>query len=394
MAYAWFAGGALWCGWLISLLLGGGNVDLAGQPLGADYLQFYAAGVTVARGDSARLYDMAYQADLERQIIGPGLASYHAFITPPFLSWVFVPLAMLPYAQSYAVWCGVGLGLLAVSLALLQAPKGGKALLWSLTWFPVFAAISFGQNALVSVFIASAAYGLWRKERPFWAGLVLSLITYKPQLAVGFAVWWLLDVRRCWRALLGLGLGTGVLVAFCFLAMPEASAAYMDFALRVLPDLPNWQDFPIWHLHTVRGFWRLLLPWWPWLGDVLTVVIGGAAVFGFARLTPRYRAQTSVLYAAAVCMSVWLTPHAMAYDWALLLVPAVLFHRLFPAQRERWRILYVLVWLVSFLSGPLTYLQLQVLPVALQISVPILGFVLIYYYCDFIAIATQRGESC
>jgi hypothetical protein len=37
--------------------------------------------------------------------------------------------------------------------------------------------------------------------------------------------------------------------------------------------------------------------------------------------------------------------------------------------------MYAHVWTVTFLSGPLTYLQLQVLPAAVQTSVPVLALV-------------------
>jgi hypothetical protein len=57
LAYAWLAGGALWFGWFLSLLHGAGKFDLAGQVVGTDYVQFYAADSTVQRGEGARLYD-------------------------------------------------------------------------------------------------------------------------------------------------------------------------------------------------------------------------------------------------------------------------------------------------------------------------------------------------
>ena len=93
LRYAWIAGGALWVAWLLSVLLGPGKLDLAGTPVGTDYLQFYAAGTTVRIGESSHLYDIPYQMKLEQEIIGPGLTSYHAFITPPLLAWRFVPLS-------------------------------------------------------------------------------------------------------------------------------------------------------------------------------------------------------------------------------------------------------------------------------------------------------------
>ncbi len=103
LSYAWLAGGVLWLAWLGSVLLGPGNLDLAGQPVGTDFLEFYAAGATLLRGESARLYDRDYQARLQQEIIGPGLRAYYAFITPPFFAALFVPLALLPYGLAFAL---------------------------------------------------------------------------------------------------------------------------------------------------------------------------------------------------------------------------------------------------------------------------------------------------
>jgi len=389
LRYAWIAGGALWAAWLLSVVLGPGKLDLAGTPIGTDYLQFYAAGTTVRIGESAHLYDIPYQVKLEQEIIGPGLTSYHAFITPPFLAWLFVPFSMVGYTASLALWSLLGVLFLWSSLRLLEVASPSRAFAWSLTFFPVFAAISFGQNALLSLFIFSAAYRLWRDGRLFPAGVVLSTALYKPQLIVGVVFLWLLDFPASWRALLGLALGAAVLVAISFGLTPEAGIAYLGFARTVLPDLATWQEFPIWHLHTVRGFWRLLLPRWPWLGDALTIVLSGGAVWGFVRFTRRFRAQKTLLFAAGIVLSLCLSPHAMIYDWSLLLIPAVLLLEEFPSSREGRRAEYALVWLAALVSGPVAYAQLRVVPVALQVSVPVLGIAVVRVYRDLVCANTD-----
>jgi len=162
LRYAFWLAAALWSAWLLSLWLGQGYLDLAGQPIGTDFLQFYAAGRTLLMGESARLYDFAFQAEVERAIIGPGLTSYHAFITPPLLAWLFVPLAALPYPLSFALWSLAGLAALGMSVWML-APQGfsWRRLGWTLTFFPVFASISFGQNSLLSLALLSLTYFLW-----------------------------------------------------------------------------------------------------------------------------------------------------------------------------------------------------------------------------------------
>ena len=192
LGYAWIAGGMLWGGWLISLALGPGHLDLAGHVVGTDYLEFYAAGMTVRLGESAQLYDIAYQTQLQQAIIGPQLRDYYGFITPPFLAWLFAPLSALPYLWSFALWSALGLAALWLSLRLL-APDPRRAGLWALTFFPVFAAISYGQNSLLSLLLLSLVYRLWRRGHGWAAGLTASLLLYKPQLLLGVALLWLLE---------------------------------------------------------------------------------------------------------------------------------------------------------------------------------------------------------
>jgi hypothetical protein len=379
ISYAWVAGAAMWLGWLVSIWLGPGKVDLARQVIGADFLQFYAAGQTLRQGNSAQLYDTEFQFKLEQAIIGPELVNYHAFITPPFLAWLFVPLSLLPYTLSFAIWSLLGLLLLWLSLRWL-GQANLKTFGWVLTWYPLFASITFGQNSLLSLGILCLVYALWRKDRLWQAGLVASLILYKPQLALGIGVLWLLNWRRDWKALLGLAAGGAVLAGLCFALLPDASLAYVHFARTVLPDLPSWEQFPLWHLYTVRGFFRLLLPetvpGFKLLADGLSTLLALLGIWVFYRFWQRTPGKIDLHYAAAICLTIWITPHAMVYDWAVLLIPALLLWGFNPGLRRVLRPLFTLVWLAAFLSSPLTAVQLKFLPLAVQISVPVLAYAL------------------
>ncbi len=372
LGYAWIAGGVLWLAWLLSILLGPGDIDLAGQVVGTDYLAFHAVGTTVRIGESGRLYDIDYQAQTQYRIIGPELTSYYGYLMPPFLTWLFVPFSMLPYRLAFALWSLLGLLGLWWSLVWLWGSASWRRFGWALTWFPIFASVSYGENSLLSLTILSLTYRLWRDERPWAAGLVCSLILYKPQLALGVGALWLLSGKgkRGWTALAGLVVGGMGLAALCFILMPEASWAYVDFALTVLPNLPAWQEFPLWQLHTVRGFWRLLLPgMWP-LADGLALLISAVGLWGCVRLW-RWQRTPKLRYATAICLTLWLTPHAMIYDWAVLLIPAVLFWQTLPARRDALRVWYALLWALTFLGGPLNYALWQQFGVAFQATVPV-----------------------
>jgi hypothetical protein len=373
LAYAWITGGALWLAWLLSVSLGPGNMDLAGQVIGTDYLQFQTAGTTVRLGESARLFDFDYQARLELQIAGPELVNFHAFIMPPFFAYIFVPLSYLPYPLSFALWSIFGLFSLYVSLRWLNIPQPIKALLWSLTFFPVFATISFGQNSLLSLLLLSLSFTLWRRRSPFLAGLVSSMLLYKPQLVVGIGLLWLLEWRRDWKALFGLLSGAICLVVICIASMPKASLAYLDFSRNELSSMLSWEQFPLWHAHTWRAFWYLLLPGQLSVAEILGLIFSLIGLVVFLIFWKRQRGEDALMFTSAICLTLWVSPHSMIYDWSILLIPAVILWDGNKSLRPLWKPLFALLWIALLLSGPMTVAQLKLIPVAIQISLPIFG---------------------
>jgi hypothetical protein len=378
--YALIAGAVLWFAWMVSILLGPGNMDLAGNVIGTDYIQFYSAGATLREGQSASLYNPSYQSKLELAIAGPGLTNYHAFITPPFFAWLYVPFSFLPYTWSFLIWSLIGFFSLWASIKLIAADQPIKCLIWTLTWYPIFAAISFGQNSLLSLFLFSLTYWLWKKDKYLLAGLVSSLLLYKPQLVLGLGLLWLLEWRKSWKSILGLACGGAILAALSFWLLPEASKAYIDLARNFLPGMIYQDQFPLLHMHSLRGFWVLLLPGNRWLAEglfLITTIIGIVAFFYFWR---QNRSNSELVFAGAICLTIWITPHAMIYDWSILLIPAILFWQKLPQLRPLLKSMFALVWIATFLSGPLTLLQQKLMPFAIQISIPILSYVFYIFY--------------
>ena len=376
LSYAWLLSGALWLAWLVSIVLGPGNLDLNRQVVGADYIQFYAGGQTLRSGQEARLFDFSYQRQIEAEIAQEEFQGYHAFINPPFLAWLFVPFSILPYPWSFALWSLLGLTGLWFGLRLLGAVHPQWKFAWALTFFPVFASISFGQNSLLSLFLFCLVYALWKRKHLFWAGLAASLLLYKPQLILALGLLWLLEWRQSWRALLGLALGGGALAGLTFLLLPQASQDYLVISRALLPDLAAWEGFPLYNAHMLRAFFILLLPGYPAVSEILAVGFSAMGVAGFVLFWKQNRNNLELLFAAMVCLTIWIIPHAMVYDWALLLIPAIFLWDHQPGLRRGWRALFAILWLAILLSGPLILAQHAVVPFAVQISLPVFAWVL------------------
>ncbi len=378
--YSLIAGTALWLTWLTSISFGEGIFDLADQIVGTDYIQFYSAGFTLRQGVEDRLYDFDYQKQLQESIAGTQINEVHAFITPPFLAWLYLPFSIFPYLLSFLLWSAFSLAVLWLSFIWLGLEKPARKYLWALSWFPVFASISFGQNSLLSLAILCLTYFFWNSNKKLAAGVAISLLLYKPQLMLGVSLLWLLEWRRDWKALLGLGLCCGVIAALSYWLLPKASQDYLIISRTILPNLLSTEGFPLWHAHTLRAFIVLLFPGQVNLSYLFWILLSTIAVFAFIRFWRVFRENRTLLYAGAIGLTILITPHAMIYDWVLLLIPAVLIWENKPKLHKELVTIFALIWIVAIISGSLTYFQYVWISHAIQISVPVFLFTLTFLY--------------
>ncbi len=147
-------------------------------------LDFGAAEVGLHRG-YGHLYDLAAQRSAIEGL-GAGF-NPQPFISPPPLAWLVTPLLAVPFIAALAIWTALLLAGLAWTWWLL-APGGtlGRAahLALMLGLFPVAFGVLVGQpTALVAAAVASAWWLITRGHQ-VGAGLVLSAILVKPQLAL------------------------------------------------------------------------------------------------------------------------------------------------------------------------------------------------------------------
>jgi hypothetical protein len=183
----------LWsaAGLLVGVILTGWNVLVPGVAFMREYavrndlrLAYGAALVGLQQG-YGHLYDLAAQRDAILSL-GPGF-NPQPFISPPPLAWLVTPLLAIPFPAALVIWTALLIAALVWTWYLL-APQGSltKAAhlaLW-LGLFPVAYGVIVGQpGALVAAAVATS-WVLMRREQPVWAGVALSVLVIKPQLAL------------------------------------------------------------------------------------------------------------------------------------------------------------------------------------------------------------------
>jgi Glycosyltransferase family 87 len=299
----------------------GADAPLKGR---VDLRAFYAAGTILRSGHGAQLYDYNYQEQVQNAVVG-FRANALPFLYPSFAALPFVPLSLLSYRAAFFVWLGLNLGLLILAGSLLHP------------WLPYFAARSWvalpafygclfgvsialvqGQISFLLLVVYCGAWALLRQERPFLAGLLISIGLMKFQIAIPILVLFLL--WKQWRVVSGFLAGaaglaivsvalvgrTGVSVYFHAMSSMTKQTAFNAAAAKVhygmFPvDMPNLHGLTFGLTHGAS--------WGLGLNIVLCCVV---VVFA-----ARQKASLLIALPAAMLVSYHMQPH----DLTLLLLP-------------------------------------------------------------------------
>jgi alpha-1,2-mannosyltransferase len=389
------AGMVPWIVWIGGLALNGWYKDYQGTLIGADHLAFYTAARLIRDGEQERMYDYRENdnrelGDYERKLIGWEWGGFEAYRNPPFYALLYWPTAGLSFYLSLLIWTAIGFHLFALSIWLLRPRRPSQVLLWSLVFYPLFTAISFGQNTLLSLAIFAGVYRLLKNDRRFPAGLVAGLLWFKPQLLLGLFIWWAFSPRkyiRCWLGVFATGL---LLAAISWGALPKASLAFVENIKTII----GFRGFGLWNVHNPKAFIELLLPVnSPLIDDIsilgglvsirvaliwfLTLLVSTASVLIAWRIYHRTGAGIAAMFPAAVFLSLWASPHALIYEWTLLISACVVLWEEYADHRDAWLCLFVLTWIGLTISTPFASVQVRELHLecVLQVSVPIMGLV-------------------
>lgn len=150
-----------------------------------DFRLMYGAALTGLHEGYSHLYDLAAQ---KQAVEGLGAGFYWSpFLNPPPLAWLVTPLTILPFTAALVVWTALILG--ALVLAWHLAAPGGRLtraahLAMLLGVFPVAFGVMVGQPVALVVAAVAACWWFAENDRPVVAGLVLSVVALKPQLAL------------------------------------------------------------------------------------------------------------------------------------------------------------------------------------------------------------------
>lgn len=337
-----------------------GGVDYKHRALGTDFITFWTASKLVLQDKAAEVYNVQGMIDLCLQQL-PGLEGNHFWLYPPTFLLLVTPLALLPYLLALLLFTLLGLGL--GGLILRRWPDSKLHLLLFLAAPATLLNVLQGQNGFFTTALWMLGLGLMTK-RPFWSGMVLGLLVYKPHFAVIAPLVFLL--RRDRQGLAGLTVSAGSFLLISTLIFgngiwplfisTSTTASHMLSTGIILP----WEK-----MGSLFVSMRLLEV--PVTGAVAVHIVGaGVTLFLLARLWLT-KAPTDVKYAATLISTLLVTPHQFDYDLVLLLGAIAFWVRgAGSTLSDREKILLVLLWFAPLFTPPLAKItHLGLLPVIL-----------------------------
>jgi hypothetical protein len=340
--------------------------DRLGAMVGRDFLNVWMAGHALGQGLVGEVFHMVRYNALIASVFGPSPDLY-GWSYPPHVFVVLSGFGFLPYPLALALWSALGLA------AYLWAALGRgvtieRALL--IGFAPAVAIVLFcGQNGL---FTAALILGALRflDSRPLLAGLLLGLLTLKPQLGLLFPLMLVLTGR--WRVIASAAATAAALVlASLALVGPEAWEGYVRLAIPMQRDV----------LATATGLPAVMMPT-PYmqarlLGAAPEVAMAAQVPFSLAAVAAVVwtfrRARDPALQAVALLAAgLLVTPYAFNYDMPALVAAtaALACARPWPLAAQR---LFLLVWASPVLMMLAGFAHL---PIATPLLCALLAFAL------------------
>jgi hypothetical protein len=156
--------------------------DKATLVLGRDFLNLWMYGRAVLDVDPARFYDIAtYNGELAR-LLGPGYPGQN-WPNPPTALVVMAPFGLLAYFPALIAWFAIGI--LAFYLAGRREVSDARILAVVLVSPAALLCVISGQSSFLTTAALLAIFASL-DQRPVVAGVLIGLLTVKPQLGALF----------------------------------------------------------------------------------------------------------------------------------------------------------------------------------------------------------------
>jgi hypothetical protein len=328
--------------------------------IGGDLRSVWFAATLAMKGDTATVFDPLAFAAAYQSFSGVPIA-FPAFPYPPHALLYYLPLALLPFVAAYFVWVAVTFAAFAASVCHRMA----KPLLATLILLASPAALTNfggGQNGFLSGALLCGGL-LLLERRPYLAGVLFGLLTYKPQL--GLVLPFVLLAGGYYRTI-GAAIVTAAVVILISLLSFGVEPWDRFFALS--------GPLQMQYLEEGTGTFTMMAPSSFMGGRMLGLPIpvdymlqAVAAIAAIAGAVWAFRKKVPLETKAAVAMVATLLapPYVFTYDMCIVAAAQVLLGARVAGFGRGERLIHAGVWLLPIAMIPFAMISLPVAPVLL-----------------------------
>lgn len=166
------------------------------QMYGVDFSIFYSASRLVLSGNPECVYDVAVHHQVLEQILNTKMPYLLAWFYPPFFLLLVWPMALIPYRLALYTWMVITL--MGYAYTVHKILPRFETIVFSLGFPGVLMNMQWGQNGFLNVFLLGTGL-MYIENNPALAGLMLSLLCYKPHYA--FLPLLILLIGKHWKTL-------------------------------------------------------------------------------------------------------------------------------------------------------------------------------------------------
>lgn len=335
----------------IYVLIANGGVLPNGSPFGSDFVSFWVAAREALAGHPDLPYDADRFAAAQDAIFRDG--NFYAFYYPPHYLAYMLPFGALPFYVALGAW--MALSFAAALLVITRiAGRGIEVILLAIAFPATFLTIAHGQNAFLSAALFGGALVLLPK-RPVIAGVLLGLLTFKPQL--GLLIPFALVAGGYWRTVLSAAVTT--LVVATASAILLGSDTWMLFLLQSGDAMETLRSGLVGWNKMISTYAALRLAGLDHglsmtIQAIVSLAVAGAVIWTWRRRSEAaYETRAALLLAGALLA----TPFGLNYD-VFLLAPAIAFmvvrglrEGFVPYEKSLLAVVYVspfaMLWLMA-----------------------------------------------
>lgn len=309
--YPWLIGFICLCTLAVMVMSAEQNITVSGKPIGADYITYWSASLMAERGELVNSYRLDAIAAVQK--LAAPVTSVWGWFYPPTFALLLAPLTTDDYFLSWAIFSLVTMLVFMAAIWLVKPPK---LFMPALLLAPaVFINLGNGQNASLTAGIAGIGL-VHLEKRPQLAGIMLGLLTIKPQLAVPVFIFLLLQGQ--YAALTGMIISATALIAVSVARYGVDSWPAWAGAIQLANTLNLEGHLPWQKMSSLFSCLRAL--GWPALAaQAAQAALAVTVIFAVWRRF-QHTTELTLRHAAWIAASLTLSPHLFNYDMLWLVI--------------------------------------------------------------------------